>query len=130
MCWDYQLNKPAINKPIILVAFFPFFFSQWTILICFMVGLNWWMKPITKMTTLELRITRQSCWTKFKNFMLRALIRHEDPKIELPPGVEDTPTSSEATTVDDDNYHSDEIPLKSTKTRRDTHSVKYKDEQL
>ena len=27
MCWDYQLNKPAIKKLIILVAFFPFLFT-------------------------------------------------------------------------------------------------------
>ena len=84
-----------------------FLFSQWTIVICGVVALNWWIYPITRVTNLKQEKRSSHC-----EKLLNLFIRNKTPQIQLPPTFEDTPTSSEATTYDEDSYMSDEFPMK------------------
>ncbi len=90
-----------------------------------MVSLNWWMKPITRENTIELNPGE-----KFQDLMIRMFIRTENQKIDLPPGIDDTPTTSEATTVDEDGHYSDEIPLKSSRKSQKEPKIIFNDEKL
>ena len=96
-----------------------------------MVALNWWMKPITRTTVIELNVRGKTFNEKLNDFIVRLFIRHENPKIELPPGLDDTPTTSEGTTVDEDMYVSDDIPLKGTrKSLKEPKQKKYCDDEV
>ena len=95
-----------------------------------MIGLNWWMKPITRLNVIELKIKRRTQFDDFKEFLTRLFIRYEQHKIELPPGLDDTPTTSEATTVDDDGHYSDEIPLKGTRKSMKEPKIIFTDDKL
>ena len=96
-----------------------------------MVGLNWWMKPITYKVAIEFnQYTRKTKFEKFKELMQKIFIRHEEySKFEIPPGIEDTPISSEAAMIDDD-YHSEDIPLKSSRKGIKSPKIMYTDEKL
>ena len=79
-----------------------------------MVALNWWIYPITRVSNLK-QGKRSDC-----EKLLNLFIRNKTPQIQLPPTFEDTPTSSEATTYDEDSYMSDEFPMKgSTKSTKE-----------
>lgn len=62
---------------------------QWTVLICVMVGLNWWMKPVTRATVATSNMGRDmsdssSRLKRFKKRLLWLMLREEVPVVSNP----------------------------------------------
>lgn len=74
-----------------------------------MVGLNWWLKPITRTNNLALKPGRQTKITRLKSSLIHFFIIHKTVH-EIPPGSDDddfsthTPTSSSEILNDEEEY--------------------------
>lgn len=75
---------------------------QWTILICIMVALNWWMKPITRVTPTSIDHTPLHDRRKIKDIIMKIFIR-EEPAVLLShdQGSHDTQSATDGHSAND-----------------------------